>query len=101
MQSIWCQPTKQAFRYLIGNLLIFALTHLRTCIIFGPSKRATEQDEMKLEIGKQYEINGMSGFVYKFTTLIRAATKKQHWFFHADGHFTHSLMDSELERFIK
>ena len=56
---------------------------------------------MKLEIGKQYEINGMAGFVYKFTTLIHAATKKQHWFFHVDGHFTYSLLDSELERFIK
>lgn len=56
---------------------------------------------MKLEIGKEYEINGMTGFVYKFTTLIRAATKKQHWFFHVDGHFTHSLLDSELERFVK
>ena len=29
---------------------------------------------MKLEAGKEYEINGMSGFVYKFTSLIRKAT---------------------------
>lgn len=40
---------------------------------------------MKLEISKEYEIKGMSGFVYKFTKLIRATTKKQHWFFHFEG----------------
>lgn len=55
---------------------------------------------MNLIVGNQYNVNG-TVMNYGFRLYSGRARQSQFWFFHPNGHANHSLLESELEKFVK